>query len=255
MFAKYIIGESYYYETANPEQDLFGRFSNGRLNKLLIDIDEASAKKTFSITDQLKNLITSEFFNYEEKGLKPIIMNNYARVVLTTNNIVSVKISEDDRRYVLFEVSNDKCGDQVYFTGFANYMNTEENQKAILEYLKGRDISRVNWIADRPKSETYEMCQYCSRCTVLSYLEHMYKEGIDENRRVSGAHLFEDYLSWCKSNNYVEKRGSKLVMMLFKRYGESTGGIIKQRIHGVQKYIFKSEGVCELLEKEGMIKI
>jgi hypothetical protein len=63
-FAK-MIGEDYYFETANPEKDLFDKFSNDQLNKLLLDLDETRTRDAFSNSEILKNMITSEFFNYQ----------------------------------------------------------------------------------------------------------------------------------------------------------------------------------------------
>jgi hypothetical protein len=54
-----MIGMKYYFETANPEHDLFGRFCNGIKYKLLIDIDETNAKSTFAYSEILKNMITT----------------------------------------------------------------------------------------------------------------------------------------------------------------------------------------------------
>jgi len=255
-FAQHILGKQYYFETSKPDDELAGRFSNGRLNKLLIDVDEANSKSTFQIAEQIKNMITSDYFNYEAKGVKQIQLRNFARIIFTTNNIVSVKIPIDDRRHIICEMSPEKCGDRNYFDGFDSYMSEVGNQKAIVEYLCGIDISKVNWVNDRPLSHTYRISQYCCQCTVLKYIEYLYQDvNIDDGYTVSGSDLFKNYIEWAKDNNYMDKRGSSIVMELFKEYGMKTGGIVKKKTKLSRMYVFSRDGIQTLLEINGIMML
>ena len=178
-----IIGKEYYYETADPVKDLFGRFCNGRKHKLIIDLDEANSKDTFSNSEVLKNMITSTHFNYEQKGINPIELQNFARIIFTTNNILCAKINDSTRRYVIYETSNKMIGNSKYFKDFADYMNDVRNQKAIIEYLRSIDIENINWIKDRPITETYEALKSVTIDPILKFFanfveKNFYKKDI-----------------------------------------------------------------------------
>jgi hypothetical protein len=168
-----IIGKQFYFETADPEKDLFGRFCNGRKNKLLIDIDESRRKDTFANADIIKNMITSEHLNYEQKGIDPIEICNFNRFVFTTNHMHPIKITDNSRRFVLFECSNEKIGNTAYFKAFATYMQDPINQKAIMAHLRSIDLSDFNW-NDRPITETYLANKQACADPVLMYIEYLY---------------------------------------------------------------------------------
>ena len=166
-----MLGADYYYETADPVNDLFGRFSTGRKGKLVIDIDEASSKDNFPNHNRLKNMITSHIIQYEQKGQNPMTIRNFARLVFTSNNDMCVKITENDRRYALFEVSNEMIGNKHYFKSFVEYMANIKNQKAIMEYLRGIDISTFNFQLERPMPDTYKAIQSTCADIVLQFME------------------------------------------------------------------------------------
>jgi hypothetical protein len=91
QFAK-IIGQDYYFETADPEHDLFGKHSNGRLNRMLICIQEGKKKDIFGNRDKFWNFITAKTWNYEQKGIDTIVLPNYCRYDITTNHDVVLPV-------------------------------------------------------------------------------------------------------------------------------------------------------------------
>jgi hypothetical protein len=64
-----VLGKDLAFDTTKPEHDLFGRFQNGRVNKLMIVVNEAKGKDTFANADLLKDMIIATQFNYEAKGI------------------------------------------------------------------------------------------------------------------------------------------------------------------------------------------
>jgi len=257
MFSE-MIGEDLYYETSNPIEDLFGTYAEGFYNRLLIDIDESNFKTTSSIHERLKNAVCSERLNVNMKFSRPIKTRNFVRIFFTTNNLVSTKISEDDRRHVIFEVSNEMCGNKDYFTDFVSYMKDRSNQKAVMEYLRSIDLSGVNWIEDRPISSAYKQSQMCTNCTVLQYLEYLvFDYGIKDGYSIKGSELFQGYMDWCKSTNIQERRVISFVNPLFKKYGsETTPECIElKKSCGVSKYIFHVDGIKKVLQNHGFILV
>jgi len=243
-----MIGSQYFFETADPEKEIFSRFSNGRKNKLLINIDETKSKDTFSNADLLKNMITSEVFNYEQKGVDPIVLKNFARFVFTTNNLISVKITNETRRYVVFESSNELVGNQKYFTDLVQYFKDPCNQKAIIEYLRNVDYSNINWIKDRPITETYSAIRsYCSE-PIYKFLADVWeKNKTRPNHIVKASKLLEEYTAFLIKEQYatifIQKQSNKVLfgMELTKIMKNDQCGITKEVSYGRDRcnvYIF-----------------
>lgn len=202
-FIQKILGKDLYYETANPTQDLWGRFSLGRKNRLLINIDETSGKDTYPHSEQLKNMITSPNYNYEQKGMNPITLINLNRIIFTTNNQTPVKIEEGDRRYCVFQCSDEKKGNKAYFDGLVAYFNDPMNQKAFYEYLKGLDISNVDWINDRPITELYQDIQESNTPIHVKFFKYLVENNSsDAMFKYSGFSFFEHFNEFLEKGKY-----------------------------------------------------
>jgi hypothetical protein len=187
-----ILGPQYYYETANPQKDLFDRFCNGRKHKLMINIDEAKAKDTFTNSDLLKNMITSDKFNYEQKGMDPIQLQNFARIIFTTNNDMCVKVTEQDRRYAILQASSEVKGNKDYFDKFVKYMHDITNQKAIMSYLRSQDISSFNFQTSRPKTQLYKTLQSMCSNPLLRFFEYIWMQNHTKTEYIITANMLLD---------------------------------------------------------------
>lgn len=202
-FLHKILGKDLYYETANPSQDLWSRFALGRKNKVLINIDETSGKDTFPFSEQLKNMITSPNYNYEQKGVNPITLVNLSRLIFTTNNHNPVKVEGGDRRYVILQCSDEKKGNKKYFDDLWTYFNHLSNQKAFFDYLKNLDISNVDWINDRPITEIYQEIQESNAPIHIKFFKHLSEENEDQTTlKYSGMGLFEHFNKFLEEGKY-----------------------------------------------------
>lgn len=257
-----MIGKDYYYETADPEKDLFGRFCNGRKNKLLIDLDEARSKDTFANSEVLKNMITSQTFNYEQKGIDPIIMQNFARMIFTTNNDMCIKVTDNTRRYVIYETSNEKIGNQQYFSDLVNYMKDKKNQKTIIKYLRNIDISGYNFITERPISETYEALRSICGDIMLQFLGHYYLQNRHEDNITDlGSSIYQEFQNYIKDVRKLsqEQQGYWTNMrfaMKMNRILKSDNGITKIRHFGSSRLLAYKMDIKILkiyLEKKGIL--
>lgn len=249
-----IIGTYYFYETACPETDLFGRFSNARKNRLLINIDASNAKVTFVNSEVLKNMITSTHINYEQKGIDPIEMSNYCRFFFTTNNLMSVKISDSDRRYFILDVSNEKIGDAEYFKGFSEYMQDVTNQKAIIEHLRSVDISNVNWIKDRPISETYKSLKGLCLGPLHKYLFVLWENHrLEEYYRVKATDLMDGYIQFLDEKRNT-KEGSPLKKINTTSFGRDLRELMDDETCGITKHKSEYQVIKTLFGKQGSNK-
>ena len=131
---------------------MFGRFVNTQ-GKLLAVLNEASGKDTFNICDILKDAITCSMTEQEKKGIDAVSVIDYTNYIFTTNNINSVKIPEDDRRFMPIEINEELKNNKSYFKELYADLDNDVIMRNFYEELRTRDLSNVNLVADRPMTE------------------------------------------------------------------------------------------------------
>jgi hypothetical protein len=138
-------------------------------------------------------------------------LHNFARFIFSTNNELSVKISDNDRRYAIISCSNEKIGDRKYFDEFSTYMSDVSNQKTIIEYLRDIDVSTVNWISDRPQSELYTLAKSACSDYLIKFLAYIYD--IKRSRK-EVTYAFSVFLSeFHQYLQFVEKAKSEIIQI------------------------------------------
>jgi hypothetical protein len=254
-----ILGKELYYETANPVQDLWSRFSLGRKNRVLINIDETSGKDTYPHAEQIKNMLTSPNYNYEQKGVNPITLNNFNRVFFTSNNLnPAVKITEEERRNFIAKASDEKKGNKEYFDKLIAYFNDEANQKAVFDYHKSIDLSKVDWINDRPLTEIYRDIQETNIKIEIKFFKWLAETNKDETElRYTGMTLFEHYhefLDKCKypasfsMNNTAWGRCIKPYIDVFIKKTRSNSGVgYKIKIGDVRRWLIEKKYMMDFI--------
>lgn len=260
-----MMGYDLFYETAEPNKDLWSRFALGRKNRLLINIDETKGRDTYPMADVLKNMITSKFYNYEEKGKKPITLTNINRIIFTTNNTCSIRVEQKDRRYVVFECSQEMLGNKAYFDNLGSYFENPANQKAVYDYLMSIDVSNVDWIGERPLTGLYKDIQNLNAPNHIKFFIHM----CENNSRdtvfpfegvMNFFEYYKDILTKCGYSTEGFKK-DKFVMDMRSYIKEGSKGdfegkqcIRKVRGNSRDVYKFVVEDVRKVLVKDGYIK-
>lgn len=175
---------------------MFGRFVNTQ-GKLLAVLNEASGKDTFNICDVLKDAITCSMTEQEKKGIDAVSVIDYTNYIFTTNNINSVKIPEDDRRFMPIEINEELKNNKSYFNELYADLDNDIIMRKFYEELKKRDLSNVNLVADRPMTEL--------RLDMMNMNRNCIKQFIDYWREKVMTKMSED-------GNFMEKKmyGSKL---------------------------------------------
>jgi len=100
---KAIIGSEYCLETGDFS-DLFGNFNDGRVNKLLIALDECSGSETFQVTGKIKNAITENTFMANPKYGKKYELDNYNTFLFYSNNERCINVELGNRRFWVIDV-------------------------------------------------------------------------------------------------------------------------------------------------------
>ena len=154
---EYVLGPLITFQTGNVEEDLIGRFANGIMNKVMVQVDEVGSVHAFD--NLLKNLCTNNTIRYEKKGKDTVIIQNYVNLWFTSNNIDTFKIDPDDRRFVLLHCSNRYAGNVAYMHHLLTHLRKPEVARALLQFFMQRDLSKyiMNFQAERPRTR----CAMC----------------------------------------------------------------------------------------------
>jgi hypothetical protein len=105
--------------TTSSKDAVAGRFNAHLYDKVLIVLEEAFFAGDPTAVATAKMLITNDSVSYEAKGKDATIGENFAHVMFLTNHSWAVPASEDARRFMVLDVSDERIGDHAYFTALA----------------------------------------------------------------------------------------------------------------------------------------
>ncbi len=192
-----MIGNKYLYRTANLDE-VFGSFNTSIKDKIILQLNELEGKDGFHQKEKIKNLITEEYTNINEKKIKQYKQNNYIRMFIMTNNLSPIEIPADDRRFVVFKADFKKPSSS-YFNKLVNLKNDDYSIKVLYEYFKNYDII-LNLRNDRPKTNAYKDLQENCINPIYKYLNNLF---INEN--IKDYYEKEEYKIHKKTGNILIK--------------------------------------------------
>lgn len=150
-----IIGGKHFHTTAKPEIDIFGRFNSQLSQLLFLKFEEANFETNRDNEDMLKKLITSEFESIEHKGHDPIKTRSCVNMVMTTNKHIPIPMTDDERRFMMVEASDEKRGDDEFWRRVQVEIRKPEVMAAYHHYLMNLDISNFSPTGDLVKTAYY----------------------------------------------------------------------------------------------------
>jgi hypothetical protein len=149
---KTIVGEvmrlllrRHYVRIARSEQ-IVGRF-NGRLkHALLLHADEGFWAGDRAAEGVLKDLITSDLIYIEFKGREAIELDNYIRLLVTSNAKWVVPAALDERRFAVFDVGQAKQKNRAYFGAMWKELTDDQYAGAgrLLDHFQRFDLSSID---------------------------------------------------------------------------------------------------------------
>ena len=148
-----LFGEHNYYE--GSDKMFKGTFNAQMFNKRLVYCDEISIKKKED-EDRLK-LAVNNNIEVEKKGIDAMNIANYANFYVSSNSFKSLKLTKDDRRFSIIDLTEEKLRNvmspeeinmldkaHVDLDKFARYLwHREVDEKKMLQPLKTETALRV----------------------------------------------------------------------------------------------------------------
>ena len=251
-----MMGQSYVGETANPAQDIFGTHGNIHIGKILTFLDEVKSGDTVKNLGQLKNLITSEKCNYNEKGVKLVEVMNCSRFLFTTNESIPLAVDDNDRRYGMIECSDKYCLNFEFWIDF--YKNVVEDQgiiKGFFNTLMERDVSNRDWMSF-PQTELRSEMIKASLHPIIYFLDKFirsHKYISEDIIKITPTKLFAVYKEYCSKHNINVTGNASGFGSIFRsrtRFEKVDIGIEIKKSNGIRKYEMDKYKVFEWLKSK-----
>jgi len=244
-FVGSMFGVEYFMNTGNAENDVWGRFTDHQQRVLFMKFEEASFVSNKTHADKLKNLITAEKRSFEGKGLKPITLNNYTNLVMTTNQEVPVLLEDTDRRFCCFKASDEKRGDFEYWNAVHTALNNPATRNAYYHYLMNVDLTGFN-PRDFPKTDYYETIREALAPHHARFFQRIVEDCLQheaDTQDWDARRLFNRVKEDCKFDYQETKFG-----MDMKKYPEDA--LIKKRSNKGNKYVMNAEKMMDFLKSK-----
>lgn len=129
--------------TVSQSDHITGKFNRHFEATLLLHVQEGIWAGNHEAESQLKALVTSESLQIERKHVDPISLDNFMRVMITSNADWTVPASFEERRWAVFDVSDRHAEDHAYFAPLRAELNGG-GPAALLAWLQAYDISAFN---------------------------------------------------------------------------------------------------------------
>jgi len=120
---------------------VFSRFNAPACGKLVLWVDDVAASSK-SDTQKLFALATAHKTTLENKGEKPVILDEYSSLWLTSNFKQALYCTSEDRRQQVFEASSCRKQNKVFFTELHNEFKSMDCMKAWFDFLTTRRITK-----------------------------------------------------------------------------------------------------------------
>ena len=137
-----ILGRRHYF-LANDPRFVVGRFNAHLENVLLLHADEAFFAGDPTAVGRLKDLITDDQQTIERKGMEPVTVSNYLRLLGTTNSDWVIPAAEDERRFAVLDVGDRRLQDRTYFGAIEDELDAG-GAAALLAHLLAFDVTSAN---------------------------------------------------------------------------------------------------------------
>ena len=167
---KTIIGSDKQMITSKVDK-VFGRFVNTQ-GKLLSVLNETSGKETFNLSEILKDAITCDQTEQERKGVDAISVKDYTNYIFTTNNINSVKIPKDDRRYMPISFNNSYLNNTEFFKKLYAQLEDKNIMRSFYDELMARDLSKFNASSSRVETELMRDMKFMNADPIEQFIDY-----------------------------------------------------------------------------------
>jgi hypothetical protein len=153
----------------------------------LINLNEFDQSCSYNKAPLVKQLITDNKVNINIKGVDGYSIQSYHRFIITTNNPTPVQLTEDDRRYVVVQSSNELKGNLEYFRRINEIIDNPRFRRAFYEHLMDTNVfpDLDKFLSLQPPETEYsQSLRIVYKDPVLMWLESLVREHFVERANI-----------------------------------------------------------------------
>jgi hypothetical protein len=233
--------------------------------RLLVNCNEATNYPSISDVNIVKQFITDKEFLINPKGCPLYYVNNFSRLLITTNCRFPMRITPDDRRYCCIEMTDKFKNDDAYFSGLVNMLDDKKALSELFNYLANYDIR--DFAFNKPPMTPFKR-EIIGECLddVYYWIKEIIEEGyttpgglitIGDETKEGVKDLFYYYKEWC--DRTLSKKINKNKWMVIVGDKENSGIFgknVRFRIGGNKKlwgYRMNRDNIIQNLKEAGLV--
>lgn len=237
---------------------LLGAFNSHLANKLFVTIEEAFWSGSAKDAGKLRTLITESTLTIEAKGKDAIEVDSFHRFMMCTNNDWAVPQTQDERRFFVLEVSEEKKQNKEYFSALYRDINSADAMGQFFNFLKSYDTQPYN-LNKAPKTSATQQQIMESLPSEAIWLKSLLDDGslidggvsydLEGSQTIPKRSFFDDYIAYCEkmsTPSYDRCNNIKLGSYLKKVVGLNEGG--KVSINGARLNTYRTKPLEEMLK-------
>jgi len=173
----------------------------GRMNKLFVKLEEACGYLNKKHESGLKARITANDNMFNPKGQKEVIVANYSRYFMTTNDRNPVSTDDEERRFAIVSCSSALIGNMDFWRDIRATLFTKEGGRAVGDYLAALPCGlwpRKLFISDVA----------AAMADAQQTSERKFFDAWD-GQETCASGLFKKYLDFCRENELSAARSMK----------------------------------------------
>jgi len=199
-----------YFESSNPERDVWGNFNPMMASSLLVVLSEVDKRNAFGADGKIKALKTDKEITIRNLHQAPYTINSHHRFIIPTNHPDPVFLEEGQRRDMIIKCSGEMIGNREYFQTFGDLWEKgdyEKNLRSLYGWLLNHDIS--TWMfRNIPKTDYQKDLEGFSRPFLDIFFEwwvarkHVEKVVLDDNGNIGrfGSEMYVEFRAWRDEN-------------------------------------------------------
>jgi hypothetical protein len=195
-----LLGIKKVFESSNPSRDVWGNFNSTMKDSYFVCLDELKQSSMNEKDGELKNLITEEYIEINDKQKSLIRLKSYHRFMVFLNKSEDIpKINKGNRRFIIINSSNELCGKKEYFDKFRIYLKDNDGLMTLYNYLKS--LKDVNSIIGKPPIETElnKKLENNNKSLIEEFIESVTIETISNDEVIyTNTELYNKFVDWMK---------------------------------------------------------
>lgn len=191
------------------------------VGKRLVAIEETSSLSHEMVPqlDVMKNRINGRTILIEPKYVGSYNLENFLNFIVLSNHIDAIKLEEDDRRYICFQLSNKKAQNIEYFSKLRRHCLTKEFADHYYTYIMQKGFGKRVVVVETFDTPLRRKIIAMRDPSVYNFLDDgKYKvDMINEQRKDAGqepymqhwessSNLYHVYTEYCKKFRYTPVR-------------------------------------------------